>query len=534
MPSPLQQQLDQATVKIAYKMGTGCFVSPGIGITCAHVIPDNLIVGSVFKAELYNGERIDCELLFLHRDDDIDLCVFRMVQYRASCYIVLGDECAPGDEIFGHGYPVLDNTQRADGFDGRYESHLYAGDRVAYPFGLHKIRGTQILGGFSGSASVNIRTGRFIGIVTQTRGDRQALGGYLIPASLILDKLNTYTDFKANNNRPMAEKWRSLCLGKSSGLGAQATRAVYLRQFDEAYRCDRRIFSEYFDDILALDKTGCQHFLIIGEKQHSPLGLAKKLIFEFFTSFGADDFNYPDKPDRVHIDPVESGPSTNASLLVKALFTKFYNKSADRDLPVWKMQIADYYNFLVQQFELKPLTFLPISVAIGSSGDDLSTLFRVIREFSAEIESRAASRTPKTPFHVLFFWCVHHPAGMNLTNQLTRRFLGALTPLKLPARPLLGFLNPGSEGRRLRTFLLDIDQKELFIKPINQFEALTRPPSADIEDWMANIDEDGGADYQVPGKIRSKIEQEQSTELIERYFKNIIMEFNNAKSQDYD
>ncbi|MDF2188287.1 serine protease [Paraflavitalea sp. CAU 1676] len=197
LSGPITELLAFCCVKLVNgKRGTGCFVAPALVLTCAHVIPDNKVKGDVVFIQPKDADReFEATVIELSRDDDEDYCLLSVKEYRSKISLIIGTDVLAGDKVFGYGYPVYDNQQRSDGFYGEYEALTGAPDPVRYPHGFHKIKNTQIMPGFSGSPVISLRTGQCIGIMTESRNRNDALGGWAIPTSLLLERLSQIEGF---------------------------------------------------------------------------------------------------------------------------------------------------------------------------------------------------------------------------------------------------------------------------------------------------------------------------------------------------
>lgn len=195
---PIRSLLESSCVKIRDKDrgGTGCFVSPQLLITCAHVIPPHKRPGD--RIEIvpdHTPSPFEAEILTIERHQDEDFCILRSLTYQSSHFLVLDNDVLPGDLLVGYGYPVYDGEVRADGFLAEYEAITRMSDPVRFPHGFHKVKNTHIQHGTSGSPMVNLRTGLCIGIITESRDSASERGGWLIPASLLIEKLTGISDF---------------------------------------------------------------------------------------------------------------------------------------------------------------------------------------------------------------------------------------------------------------------------------------------------------------------------------------------------
>ncbi len=177
-------------VKNGNVKGTGCFVAPQILLTCAHCISPEKKIGDTFE---FYEEGIDKPVLAyirdLSREVDEDYCIAETHNFETGNYLILSNEILPEDKIVGFGFPKIFSETRGDGYQGVYEWRTRAANSSRFPHGFYKFKNSNILSGASGSPGINLRTGGCIGIVTESRGQTTADGGWLIPSSLFLERL---------------------------------------------------------------------------------------------------------------------------------------------------------------------------------------------------------------------------------------------------------------------------------------------------------------------------------------------------------
>jgi hypothetical protein len=170
----LVRALRDATVALSTKtkVGTGLFVAPGLVLTCAHVVADVLESpsGSAPAAEPrrvlgeWQERPLQLELVpqwFRPGDDGgPDLALLRVrgdVPHPIAC---VAEAAEPGDELWAYGYP-----------DGQYRK----GDSLTFNLEgpsqridgaeLYRAAHGRAVPGFSGSPTLNWRTGMVCGII---------------------------------------------------------------------------------------------------------------------------------------------------------------------------------------------------------------------------------------------------------------------------------------------------------------------------------------------------------------------------------
>jgi hypothetical protein len=192
MGDPIAALLRSCCVRLPQELGTGCFVTEQLIVTCAHNIPEGKAIGD--NIEIYKGGRLfSSTIKVLCRDYFADYCILELIDGSSDHYILLDDlSLTTNEPLYGDGFPVMTaeqgygNFQHADGFSAKYESApVFEG----YDYPLYKMKAGQIKGGFSGAPVIRMNNGRCIGIVISTRNDSHPAGGHVISASLLLEQL---------------------------------------------------------------------------------------------------------------------------------------------------------------------------------------------------------------------------------------------------------------------------------------------------------------------------------------------------------
>lgn len=176
----LYQLLQYSTVKIipgeGRAWGTGFFITSGQIITCAHVVQEHEVGGiQVFwqgQVRIASAEQI--------LPSPVDLALLRIESFDVEpppCAL-LDETFAPFDRMYVYGYP--------DDFpDGGSVTVQCEGDVRDKGTILIKAQAGQIRPGHSGSPVLNKETGKVCGIVSETRGRSNDLGGLIIPVSVL-------------------------------------------------------------------------------------------------------------------------------------------------------------------------------------------------------------------------------------------------------------------------------------------------------------------------------------------------------------
>jgi hypothetical protein len=164
--------------------GTGFFVGPGLVVTCAHVIESKRLTSTAVEPVIKVIDRDDVAypiepLKQFWLDRDIDLAVLKLRKNTDHPCVLLDRGLRALDELHTFAYPErhpegVPTTLQAEGATG-----------ATRPW--YKLGGGQVQPGMSGAPILNRRTGAVCGILNRTRDQRQALGGYAIPATILLE-----------------------------------------------------------------------------------------------------------------------------------------------------------------------------------------------------------------------------------------------------------------------------------------------------------------------------------------------------------
>jgi tetratricopeptide (TPR) repeat protein len=198
--------LRQSSVEIhGAALGTGFFVAPNAIVTCAHVIGTNAQVevrphgeGEPLKAtvvETLAGSHEDIALLNI--DGSVTSAIYPLLDDR--------DDAAPGDELLVFGFPKYfsGEEQRSDTLNARFAGETGFVDDPGFEF--HKFKGDRVVGGFSGSPLLNLRTGRIIGIVDETIDAKSEAGGWAVRTRFVLERFPALAE--ANRQHADPEQW---------------------------------------------------------------------------------------------------------------------------------------------------------------------------------------------------------------------------------------------------------------------------------------------------------------------------------------
>lgn len=182
MEPTLLELLPHCTARITQsgqnRAGTGCFVAPGILLTCAHVIANALPHGPTSPSPFevfWNGRHYSAQVL--KQAPDYDLALLQVSIPEHPC-ILLQDEVQLHEHLISYGYP--DDYPQGDTVTGEFEG-VTSDTSPLLKFKLGLVRP-----GMSGAPLINERTGAVCGIIKRSRSRESDLGGRAIPIQTIL------------------------------------------------------------------------------------------------------------------------------------------------------------------------------------------------------------------------------------------------------------------------------------------------------------------------------------------------------------
>ena len=176
------------TLKQNEKVGTGFAVANNIIITCYHVISDydTILVGNK-----------ESEVVF--KDKEKDIAILK-VEINNEDSLILDENIEINDECYSYGYP----KDFSDGSSLTYEFEGFSKDKNLE---FLKLKDGQFQSGFSGSAILNLSTGKICGLISETRDTNTDLGGYGIPIKYVKEILNNKNIiFNENKLKDIKEK----------------------------------------------------------------------------------------------------------------------------------------------------------------------------------------------------------------------------------------------------------------------------------------------------------------------------------------
>jgi predicted ATPase/class 3 adenylate cyclase/Tfp pilus assembly protein PilF len=182
----LYDLLRHATVRLGLASsrshGTGFFVAPGLILTCAHVVEQaaSLDDDSIQVSWSYGEAEAHIEQF----SPSVDLALLRVKLPEHPC-VYLHESFEPKDQLFSYGYPA--NHPKGDSVTAEAEGWSQFEDSGS-ELQFLKFKAGQVLPGLSGAPLLNLRTGGVCGVVKRTRDKNDDLGGFAVPASLILSE----------------------------------------------------------------------------------------------------------------------------------------------------------------------------------------------------------------------------------------------------------------------------------------------------------------------------------------------------------
>lgn len=196
-----EKYLQKCTVRlrIAGEQGTGFFVSPGLILTCSHVVADaaSSPIDVFWKAE---NQNYTAKVEKLLEDSKLDLALLKLETEVANHPCVSFDQTVPqtDDPLFIFGYPkdCYEDYSDGDSATFKYEGESFKGNVL-----WHKLKAGQIKEGFSGSPLLNLRTGGVCGIVNISRSTTSDLGGRAVSTTVILSHFPQLVAQKPNRQR---------------------------------------------------------------------------------------------------------------------------------------------------------------------------------------------------------------------------------------------------------------------------------------------------------------------------------------------
>lgn len=183
---PLINLLIACTVRVETHgtHGTGFFVSPGLILTCAHVI--HAASGHAAELVVYCNDTRQTEavieIVVCLPQPYPDLALLRIGREDHPC-VYLDPSIKIDARMFTFGYSA--RHAKGDSLTLKYEGPMYLdADQV-----LYKLEEGQVEPGFSGAPLLNFDTGGVCGLIKLTRDPAIDLGGGAVPTKIVVQKL---------------------------------------------------------------------------------------------------------------------------------------------------------------------------------------------------------------------------------------------------------------------------------------------------------------------------------------------------------
>lgn len=173
----------------------------------------------------------------------------------------------------------------------------------------------------------------------------------------------------------------------------------------KAFLCDRdqyrNVFDPSFNLNLGLDVLyrPVQHYLMVGEDYQSPLGLARKLVYEKITKNPDRIYNYPFDPNDRRRDADDmlvklNRAYDNATKIRRELYRVVKGQDNSTSLS---------YEDFIRISEVKNSQYTLIAVEINAD-DLLENVVRSIRQFMSDFKPADPEPNPGGQPYLLFFW----------------------------------------------------------------------------------------------------------------------------------
>ncbi|GEM_PF-2438351 len=167
----------ECTVRIqsGNSRGTGFFIAPGLVITCAHVLPTQVLPAPVISI-FWKMQQLQAEIFIEYAEIDLVLLQVREIPLNIPCVhaSLEADITNTDDSFFTIGYS--ENYTNGDSATFDYEGITFLEGNEK----LLKLKSGQAVPGFSGAPVLNCRTHRVQAILSISRDKNQDLGGRAI------------------------------------------------------------------------------------------------------------------------------------------------------------------------------------------------------------------------------------------------------------------------------------------------------------------------------------------------------------------
>lgn len=201
MPQSPYDSLHKCTVRVVVEKpegetwGTGFFIARGWVLTCAHVV----VAGDGRAADCIriiseDGSTADVtiESEHLYAGDYPDLALLRLdlgryPEYQDHPVVTLHPAVKPHDEVYTYGYGETKTRRPGASMTAEVEGWAQSGGSALVAGKLVQLKQGQVVAGLSGAPLLNLKTGGVCGVVKATRDNYTDLGGWAIPATVVLE-----------------------------------------------------------------------------------------------------------------------------------------------------------------------------------------------------------------------------------------------------------------------------------------------------------------------------------------------------------
>jgi hypothetical protein len=192
MDEMLYRMVQDSTVRVVTRdpaHGTGCFVAPGLVLTCDYVVAKDNPSRVIWRDAEYVS-RISA----MSQSEDSNGLALLQIQDPPSAHqcVYLHDSIRPGDILYSFGFP-------AD-FRGGDSSRFECEGLSIGPTSI-KFKGGQVAIGLAGAPLLNERTGGVCGIINRTRSCEADLGGRAIPVASVFSAFPRLRDLQLTYHR---------------------------------------------------------------------------------------------------------------------------------------------------------------------------------------------------------------------------------------------------------------------------------------------------------------------------------------------
>lgn len=195
--------LQQCVVRLTSPagMGTGFFITPGIVLTCSHVVGNACSNIEVYWEEINYSAKIVAQV----PDDDIDLAILQLLNPpNHPCVAVDRDDPELTDPLYAFGHPANSKYFGGDPITLEYEGP----SRSPLERKIYKLKNGQVQSGFSGSPLLNRRTNKVCGVITETRDEFHPTGGRAIPISAAFEHFKNFLSYE-HNKSGVKKEWKT-------------------------------------------------------------------------------------------------------------------------------------------------------------------------------------------------------------------------------------------------------------------------------------------------------------------------------------